>query len=102
MQLYEPRTRDFEGAALTSRAGRRRGIPVSCAANGPSRAVTLPRAWLHEFSMTPGAIPLAKQVLRGLRVADATRVAARALRATTAAEVERVLVQSLSPQELPR
>ena len=46
--------------------------------------------------MAPTAIPLAKQVLRGLRAQDAARVAARALRARTAAEVEQLLVDFLA------
>jgi phosphoenolpyruvate-protein kinase (PTS system EI component) len=46
--------------------------------------------------MTPAAIPVAKQVVRGIRVADTVRLASRALKAATAAEVEKVLAESLA------
>ena len=52
---------------------------------------------LTEFSMAPTAIPLAKQALRGLHAQHAATVAARALRARTAAEVEQLLVDFVSP-----
>ena len=48
------------------------------------------------------AIPLAKQVVRGLNAAEAATVAARALRAHTAADVERVILQFLAPLEIKR
>ena len=51
---------------------------------------------LREFSMTPAAIPVAKQVVRGLRISDTTRLAGRVLKAATSAEVEHVLAESLS------
>jgi hypothetical protein len=47
--------------------------------------------------MSPAAIPLAKQVVRGMRIADAARLASRALRAATSADVERTLADFLSP-----
>jgi phosphotransferase system enzyme I (PtsI) len=47
---------------------------------------------LTEFSMAPTAIPLSKQVLRGLRAEDALRLARRSLRARTSGEVERALL----------
>jgi phosphoenolpyruvate-protein kinase (PTS system EI component) len=57
---------------------------------------------LREFSMASTALPLAKQVLRGLRAADARGAARRALRARTAAEVERALLELLAPRETRR
>jgi hypothetical protein len=45
--------------------------------------------------MTPAAIPAAKQIVRGLRVSDTARLAGRALKAATAADVEKVLADSL-------
>ena len=53
---------------------------------------------LREFSMAPSAIPLAKQVLRELRASEAAKVAARALKASTAEEVEKQLTDFLAPQ----
>jgi phosphoenolpyruvate-protein kinase (PTS system EI component) len=47
--------------------------------------------------MTPAAIPAAKQVVRGLRISDTTRLASRALKAATSADVEKVLAESMSP-----
>jgi phosphoenolpyruvate-protein kinase (PTS system EI component) len=49
---------------------------------------------LREFSMTPSAIPVAKQVVRGLRLSDTARLASRALRAATVADVEHVLADT--------
>jgi phosphoenolpyruvate-protein kinase (PTS system EI component) len=53
---------------------------------------------LREFSMAATAIPLAKQVLRGLDTGDATRLARQALRARTATEVEQALIRYLAPK----
>ena len=53
---------------------------------------------LREFSMAPGALPLAKQVLRSLRAEDAASAARRALAGRAAADVERALVELLVPQ----
>jgi len=52
---------------------------------------------LREFSMAPSAIPLAKQVVRGVRTTETAKLAARALRAATADEVERVLAEFAAP-----
>lgn len=88
-----------------ARGARRRGLPVSVCGEMAADPVLLPLLaglGLREFSMTPAAIPVAKQVVRGLRIADATRLASRALKAATAAEVEKVLAESLSrPTSLP-
>jgi len=43
---------------------------------------------LDEFSMTPRAIPTARQLIRSLSVADARQIAAHALSLTTASEVK--------------
>jgi phosphoenolpyruvate-protein kinase (PTS system EI component) len=44
--------------------------------------------------MTPAAIPSAKRVVRGLRISETTRLASRALKAATSADVEKVLAES--------
>ena len=101
-RLYEP----LHPAILrilrhVARAGRRRKIRVAVCgemAADPVLLTLLVGLGITEFSMAPTAIPLAKQVLRDLNAADAARVAARALRASTAAEVESVLIQFLAPQ----
>ena len=105
-QLYEPlHPAILRMLRFVVRAGKRRGLPVSVCgemASDPVLLTLLVGLGLTEFSMALTAIPLAKQVLRGLRVADATRVAARALRARTAADVERELIQFLAPLEIKR
>jgi phosphoenolpyruvate-protein phosphotransferase (PTS system enzyme I) len=81
-----------------ARGARRRGLPVSVCgemAADPALLPLLAGLGLREFSMTPAAIPVAKQVVRGLRIPDTTRLASRALKAATAADVEKVLADSL-------
>jgi phosphoenolpyruvate-protein kinase (PTS system EI component) len=83
-----------------ARAGRRRHIRVSVCgemAADPVLLTLLVGLGLTEFSMAASAIPLAKQVLRDLNAADAKRAAARALRAATAGDVERELIEFLAP-----
>jgi phosphotransferase system enzyme I (PtsI) len=95
--LYEPlHPAIVRTLRAVARAARRRAIPVSVCgemAADPVVLALLVGLGLREFSMAPSAIPLAKQALRGLQAADATRVAARAIRARTAAEVEQLLVE---------
>jgi phosphotransferase system enzyme I (PtsI) len=52
---------------------------------------------LREFSLTPGYIPRARRLLRGLTLRDARNVAARCLRLATATEVEAVLLERVTP-----
>jgi phosphotransferase system enzyme I (PtsI) len=80
-----------------ARGARRRGLPVSVCGEMAADPVLLPLLaglGLREFSMTPSAIPAAKQVVRGLRLSDTTRLASRALRAATAQDVEAVLADA--------
>jgi phosphotransferase system enzyme I (PtsI) len=80
-----------------ARGARRGGLPVSVCGEMAADPVLLPLLTglgLREFSMTPSAIPVAKQVVRGLRLSDTARLASRALRAATAAEVEHVLADA--------
>ena len=100
-RLYEP----LHPAILrllrsVARAGRRHGIRVAVCgemAADPVLIALLVGLGLREFSMAPGAIPVAKQVLRELRAGEAARVAARALRAATAADVDKQLADLLAP-----
>jgi phosphoenolpyruvate-protein phosphotransferase (PTS system enzyme I) len=105
-RLYEPlHPAILRLLRLVARAGRRRGLPVSVCgemASDPVLLTLLVGLGLTDFSMAPNAIPLAKQVLRGVRAADARQIAGRALRAPTAADVERVLGQLLAPLEIKR
>jgi phosphotransferase system enzyme I (PtsI) len=83
-----------------ARGARRRGVPVSVCGEMAADPVLLPLLaglGLREFSMNPAAIPLAKQVVRGMRISETARLASRALKAATAADVERTLAEFLSP-----
>jgi phosphoenolpyruvate-protein phosphotransferase (PTS system enzyme I) len=82
-----------------ARGARRGNVPVSVCGEMAADPVLLPLLvglGLREFSMSPAAIPVAKQVVRNLRIADAARLASRALKAATAAEVEKVLAESMA------
>jgi phosphotransferase system enzyme I (PtsI) len=96
-RLYEPlHPAVIRAIRLVVRAGRHARIPVAVCgemAADPVLLTLLVGLGLREFSMTPTAIPLAKRVIRGLRAADARAAAWRALRAQTAAEVEKGLAE---------
>jgi phosphoenolpyruvate-protein kinase (PTS system EI component) len=51
---------------------------------------------LTEFSMTPGALPMARRVVQDTRACDLQRVAAKVLSLGTPAEIERCLAEELS------
>jgi phosphocarrier protein FPr len=70
-------------------AGRRPAIPV------------LLGLGLDEFSMTPRAIPEAKQIIRSLTLAEAEDIAQRAISLKTAGEVNEYLDSVLDDLELP-
>lgn len=101
-RLYEPlHPAILRMLRAVSRAGRRQGIRVSVCgemAADPVLLTMLVGLGLTEFSMSPTAIPLAKQVLRELNAAEAARAAARALKAATAADVEKELIEFLAPR----
>ena len=101
-RLYEPlHPAILRMLRFVARAGKRRGIRVAVCgemAADPVLLALLVGLGLREFSMSPTAIPLAKQVLREMSAADMSRVAARALRAPTAAAIQRELTEALAPQ----
>lgn len=87
-----------------ARGARRRGLPVSVCGEMAADPVLLPLLaglGLREFSMAPASIPMAKQVVRGLRIPETAKLASRALKAATAADVERALAEFLSPARTP-
>ena len=90
--LYEPlHPAILRMVRFVARSGKRRGIRVAVCgemAADPVLLALLVGLGLREFSMAPTAIPLAKQVLREISAADMARVAARALRAPTAAAID--------------
>jgi phosphoenolpyruvate-protein kinase (PTS system EI component) len=79
------------------RAAARRSIPLSLCgemASDPVLLTLLVGLGLTDFSMTPGAIGLAKQVLSEVRVADLRGVARQVLRLTTVEEIDRMLTSA--------
>lgn len=82
-----------------ARGARRGGLPVSVCGEMAADPVLLPLLvglGLREFSMTPNAIPVARQVVHGMRVSDTARLASRALKAATVTEVEKVVAESMT------
>ena len=98
--LYEPlHPAVLRLVRLVSRAARRHGVPVSLCgemASEPAMVGLLIGLGLTEFSMTPAAIPLVRQVVRDLRLDDARQLARHALSLATAAEVEQYLFDALA------
>ena len=100
-RLYEPlHPAILRTVRLVARAGRVRDVPVAVCgemAADPVLLTLLVGLGLREFSMAATAIPLAKRVLRNLRVEDARAIARRSLRAHTAADVEQALAEFVRP-----
>ena len=98
-RLYEP----LHPAILRTirhivRSAARRGIPVSLCGEMASDPVLLPLLvglGLREFSMSPSAIPMAKEVLRCVRASAMARTAAHVMRLATVDEIERYLLRAL-------
>ena len=95
--LYEPlHPAVLRLIRLVRRAAARHRIPVSLCgemASDPALVGLLVGLGLTEFSMTPGAIPIVRQVVQELSAQDARRLAGHALRLATAAEIEAVSVR---------
>ena len=84
---------------MVRRAATRQRIPVSLCgemASDPALLTLLVGLGLTEFSMTPGAIPVAKQVLAELRSDELRALARRVLRLATVDDIEGVLLAALS------
>ena len=90
---------------LVRRAAARHRIPVSLCgemASDPALVGLLVGLGLTEFSMTPGAIPIVRQVVQELHAEDARRLASHALRLATAAEIEEYLFDALAASAIQR
>ena len=86
---------------MVRRAAARRGIPVSLCgemASDPALLALLVGLGLTEFSMTPAAIPVARQVLAQLSAVHMRRIAAHVLRLSSAAEIESYLMTALGEE----
>jgi phosphotransferase system enzyme I (PtsI) len=79
------------------RGAARRGIPVSVCgemASDPVLLRLLIGCGLTEFSMTPGALDMARRVVQETSAGEMARIAARALTLGTVDEIEQVLFES--------
>jgi len=98
-RLYEPlHPAILRMILMVRRAATRQRIPVSLCgemASDPALLTLLVGLGLTEFSMTPGAIPAAKQVLAELRSDELRALARRILRLATVDDIERVLLAAL-------
>jgi phosphotransferase system enzyme I (PtsI) len=84
---------------VVCRAAARRRIPVALCgemASDPALLGLLVGLGLTDFSMTPTAIPMAREVVRDVRADEARRLAAHALRLPSAGEIEQFLFDSLA------
>jgi phosphotransferase system enzyme I (PtsI) len=104
--LYEPlHPSVLRLIRLVRRAATRHGIPVSLCgemASDPALVGLLVGLGLTEFSMTPAAIPIVRQVVQELNAAEARRLAGRALRLPTAAQIEQYLFDALAASAFQR
>jgi phosphotransferase system enzyme I (PtsI) len=98
-QLYEPlHPAILRMILMVRRAAGRQRIPVSLCgemASDPALLTLLVGLGLTEFSMTPGAIGVAKQVLAEVRQDELRALARRILRLPTVEEIERELAAAL-------
>jgi phosphotransferase system enzyme I (PtsI) len=97
--LYEPlHPAILRMILMVRRAAGRQRIPVSLCgemASDPALLTLLVGLGLTEFSMTPGAIGVAKQVLGEVRQDELRALARRILRLPTVEEIERELAAAL-------
>jgi phosphotransferase system enzyme I (PtsI) len=98
--LYEPlHPAVLRLIRMVCRAARRHRIPVSLCgemASDPALLGLLIGLGLRDFSMTPGAIPVARQAIQDLRADHARVLASHALMLATAAEIEQYLFDALA------
>jgi phosphotransferase system enzyme I (PtsI) len=104
--LYEPlHPSVLRLIRLVRRAATRHRLPISLCgemASDPALVGLLVGLGLTEFSMTPGAIPIVRQVVQELRAEDARRLAGHAVRLATAAEIEEYLFDALAASAIQR
>lgn len=105
-RLYEPlHPAILRVIVMVQRAASRRKIPVSLCgemASDPALLALLVGLGLKDFSMTPGAIGMAKRVLADLRSDELRALARRVLALPTAEEIERELLTVLSGLHVER
>jgi phosphotransferase system enzyme I (PtsI) len=105
-RLYEPlHPAILRVILMVGRAAARARIPVSLCgemASDPALLTLLVGLGLREFSMTPGAIGVAKQVLSELRSDDLRALARRVLQLPTVDEIEQELLAALGRYSIPK
>ena len=105
-RLYEPlHPAILRVIVMVRRAAARQRIPVSLCgemASDPALLTLLVGLGLTEFSMTPGAIPIAKQVLADVRSDDLRALARRILRLSSSDDIERELMAAIGRLSLIR
>jgi phosphotransferase system enzyme I (PtsI) len=82
----------------------RRGIPVSICgemASDPLLLRLLIGCGITEFSMTPGALPMARRVAQDTHAGDMARIAARVLTLGTVEEIEQSLLDAFGRAGIP-
>jgi phosphotransferase system enzyme I (PtsI) len=98
--LYEPlHPAVLRLIRLVRRAATRHHIPVSLCgemASDPALLGLLVGLGLTDFSMTPAAIPMARQAIQDIRADQARVLASHALMLATAAEIEQYLFDALA------
>jgi phosphotransferase system enzyme I (PtsI) len=90
---------------MVRRAARRHQIPVSLCgemASDPALLGLLVGLGLTDFSMTPGAIPIAREAIGQIRTSDARLLAGHVLTLATAGEIEQYLFEALATSATAR
>ena len=85
------------------RAAARRHVPLSVCgemASDPAVLALLVGMGLTQFSMTPTAIPMARQVIQELDARELRAIAGRALKLESAAEIEQFLADALTRRRI--
>lgn len=85
------------------RAAAARKVPLSVCgemASDPAVLALLIGMGLTQFSMTPAAIPVARQVIQDIDARELRTVAARALKLDTAPEIEQFLADALTKRRM--
>ena len=99
-RLYEPlHPAILRVVVMVRRAAARRRIPVSLCgemASDPALLALLVGLGLTEFSMTPGALGVARQVLSEVSVSELKVMARKVLRLPTVDEIERTLLEAMA------
>jgi phosphotransferase system enzyme I (PtsI) len=98
-RLYEPlHPAILRLIVMVRRAAARHRVPLSLCgemASDPALLTLLVGLGLRHFSMTPGAIPMAKQMLADLRSEELHALARRVLRLRTVDEIEEALLLAI-------